>query len=204
MTPPGLAGIRGRRRRIITITDPDSGVLRSRSKSVRAVEPSTRRLIADMLATMRGASGVGLAAPQIGAPLRVLVAEVGRRVVALVNPRLRRKRGSQVGLEGCLSIPGIYADVRRALRIVVDGQNARGRRITVRGAGLLARVLQHEIDHLNGVLFIDRIAPSRIMEHPLDQLRVARRRRAAVPQASGRVVIVPAVAARRYRRIVRT
>jgi peptide deformylase len=157
-----------------------------------------------MLATMRGATGVGLAAPQIGAPQRVLVAEVGRRVVALVNPRLRRKRGSQIGLEGCLSIPGIYADVRRAQDVVVDGLNALGRRITVRGAGLLARVLQHEIDHLNGVLFIDRIAPSRIIEHPLDRLRVARRRRAAVRPAPERVGIVPAVAARRYRRMVRT
>ena len=118
---------------------------------------SIRQLIADMLATMRGASGVGLAAPQIGVPLRVLVADVGGGPVAVVNPRLRVRRGSQVGIEGCLSIPGIYGEVKRAQRVEVDGQSPLGRRVVIRGSDLLARVLQHEIDHLNGVLFIDRV-----------------------------------------------
>lgn len=124
---------------------------------MRVVDLSVRQLIADMLSTMRGASGVGLAAPQIGVPLRVLVADVGAGPVAVVNPRVRVWRGRQLGIEGCLSIPGIYGEVRRALRVEVVGQNPLGRRIVIRGANLLARVLQHEIDHLNGVLFIDRV-----------------------------------------------
>jgi peptide deformylase len=194
-------GLRGRRRRIVTITAPDAGVLRSRSAQVRSIDGGIRRLIADMQTTMRSAHGVGLAAPQIGVPLRVLVAEVGRRPLALVNPRLRRRVGRQVGPEGCLSIPGVYADVRRAMRVVVDGRTAGGRRVSVRASGLLARILQHEIDHLNGVLFIDRTAPRRIMERPMpaaaDEVRQAGRNGQSPEHA---VPTVSAAAARRYRR----
>lgn len=191
----GLRGVRGRRRRIVTTGDADAGVLRARSKRVRAVDTSIRKLIADMLATMRGASGVGLAAPQIGVPLRVIVAEIGRDPLALVNPRLRRRWGSQVGPEGCLSIPGLYADVRRALGVVVEGYNARGRRVVVRGRGLLARALQHEVDHLNGVLLTDRIPGRRFRTLPP---RTAPRRRAGA-SPRGRVGIVHPAAARRLR-----
>lgn len=125
-----------------------------------AVDRTIRRLVADMLASMRRAQGIGLAAPQIGVPLRVVVADVGAGPVAIVNPRLRRRGGTQVGIEGCLSIPGVFGDVRRARRIEVEGRSVRGRRILVRSQDLLARVFQHEIDHLNGVLFID---PGRLL-----------------------------------------
>lgn len=187
--------MRGRRRRIVTTGDADAGVLRARSKRVPAVDASVRKLIADMLATMRGAGGVGLAAPQIGVPLRVLVAEIGHRPLALVNPRLWRRWGSQVGSEGCLSIPGFYVDVRRALGVVVKGQSPRGRRVVVRGKGLLARILQHEIDHLNGVLLTDRTAGKRSRTLPP---RTSRRRHAGA-SPRGRVGIVTPAAARRVR-----
>ena len=155
LTKSGLNGVRGRARRIVTLGDPDAGVLRKRSRVVPVVDRRIRRLVADMLSSMRRAGGIGLAAPQIGVPLRVVVADVGGGPLAVVNPRLRRREGAQVGIEGCLSIPGVYGEVRRARQIEVEGRNVRGRRVVVRGRDLLARVFQHEIDHLNGVLFID-------------------------------------------------
>ena len=124
-----------------------------------------------MLVSMRRANGIGLAAPQIGVPLRVVVADTGAGPLALVNPRIRRRRSSQVGIEGCLSIPGIYGDVRRARRIEVEGRSIQGRPIVVESEDLLARVFQHEIDHLNGVLFID---PGRLLRR---RRRPGRRRR---------------------------
>jgi len=168
----------------VTISDRDAAILRSRGRRVTSVDESVRRLIADMFTTMRAARGVGLAAPQVGVPLRVLIAGLGKIRLALVNPLIRRRRGIQVGPEGCLSIPGIYGDVRRSLHVVVEGQDPRGRRVVARGTGLLARVLQHEIDHLNGVLFIDRIVGK-----GLRMLRLRPRR------ARGRIGIVPEVVA---------
>lgn len=163
----------------------DAGMLRMRARAVPAIDASTRRLIADMVATMRRSHGIGLAAPQIGVLLRVLVAGPRKEPLAVINPRLVKRWGSQLGPEGCLSIPGIYADVRRAQRVVVTGQNARGRAITVRASGLLSRVLQHEIDHLNGVLFIDRVAPDQLLRR-LRAPRAARRRSAPGAAANGR------------------
>ncbi len=131
-------------------------MLRSRSRPVTIVDASIRRLVADMLTTMRHARGVGLAAIQVGVPLRVMVADAGPGPVVLVNPRMRRRWGTQVGPEGCLSIPGAVGTVRRARGVEVDGRSLLGRRVVVRGTGFLARIIQHELDHLNGVLFIDR------------------------------------------------
>ncbi len=147
--------IRGRARRIVTLADPDAGVLRKRSRAVPVVDRRVRVLIADMIQSMRRAGGIGLAAPQIGIPLRIVVAETGRGALAVVNPRLRRRAGSAVGIEGCLSIPGVYGEVSRAQRVEVEGRSLWGRRVVVRSRDLLARVFQHEVDHLNGVLFTD-------------------------------------------------
>jgi peptide deformylase len=201
-TPSGHRGLRGRARRIVTIAAPDAAVLRMRARTVPEVDASIRKLIADMLATMRRSHGIGLAAPQIGVPLRVLVAGPRRSPLALVNPRLERRRGSQLGPEGCLSIPGIYADVRRALHVVVDGQSARGRSVTVSASGLFSRVLQHEIDHLNGVLFIDRVAPRRLVQQ-LRSPRAARRRPAASAAADGRRALKVKTVLR-HRRVLRS
>ncbi len=162
---------RGRARRIVTLTDPDAGILRRRSRAVPGVGRSIRVLIADMIRSMRRAGGIGLAAPQIGIPLRVVVADVGGGPLAVVNPPLRRRGRAQVGIEGCLSIPGVYGEVSRAARVEVEGRSPSGRRVVVRSRDLLARVFQHEVDHLNGVLFTDPGRLIRLLR------RVDRRRR---------------------------
>ncbi len=156
----GLGAVRGRARRIVALGNRDAAVLRRRSRPVPVVDRTIRQLVADMLVSMRHAGGIGLAAPQIGVPLRVVVADTDAGPLAVVNPRLRRRSGTQVGVEGCLSIPGVFGDVRRARRIEVEGRNVRGRRVVLKGRDLLARVFQHEVDHLNGVLFID---PGRLL-----------------------------------------
>jgi len=152
---------RGRNRRIVTIGSADAAVLFSRSRPVRAVNRDVRALVADLIVTMRRARGVGIAAPQIGVPARVLIAGTGSDMLALVNPRMRRRWGSQLGPEGCLSMPGVVADVRRAFGVEVDGRSVTGRQMRVRATGFLSRILQHEIDHLDGILFLDRLDRAR-------------------------------------------
>jgi peptide deformylase len=131
--------------------------LRSKCPRVPRVDDSTRKLIDDMVDTMREAPGIGLAAPQVGVLLRVIVAEVDDQLHALVNPEIIRCEGEQVGDEGCLSIPGYVGEVKRFERVVVKAKNRAGKEVRVRGEGLLARCLQHEIDHIDGVLFTDRL-----------------------------------------------
>ncbi len=110
-----------------------------------------------MIATMREANGVGLAAPQVGVSKRVIVAQVEERLHVLIDPKIVTSEGEELSTEGCLSIPRIVAEVPRAVRVVVKGKNRKGKGITLRSQGLLARVLQHEIDHLDGILFLDRV-----------------------------------------------
>ena len=131
--------------------------LRTKCPKVPKVDDSTRKLIDDMVDTMRDAPGIGLAAPQVGVLLRVIVAEVDDQLHALVNPEIIRAEGEQVGDEGCLSIPGYVGEVRRFERVVVKAKNRAGKDVRVRGEGLLARCLQHEIDHIDGILFTDRL-----------------------------------------------
>ena len=119
-------------------------------------------LIDDMIQTMHAAPGIGLAAPQVGVGLRVFVADPssGQSIddlVAMVNPRIVEQEGGQREEEGCLSLPGFAARVMRAARVVVQGYDREGTEITVEGEALFARVLQHELDHLDGTLFIDRM-----------------------------------------------
>jgi len=148
---------------IITVDSPKAAILRRKAKAVRSVTPRIQQLIDAMVETMRANHGLGLAAPQVGEGVRVIVAEVGDRLLALVNPEIVAAEGEEVGEEGCLSIPGILAEVRRAFRVRVRALNRRGRRVTVDAEGLLARVLQHEIDHLDGILITDRVDdPSKI------------------------------------------
>ncbi len=142
---------------IVTVDSSRAAVLRRKARPVGKVTGAVARLIEDMMATMRAAKGLGLAAPQVGESKRVLVAEVEERLVVLVDPTLVRVAGDEVASEACLSIPGVVGPVRRAARVTVKGKNRRGRGITVNAEGLLARVLQHEIDHLNGILFLDRV-----------------------------------------------
>jgi len=129
--------------------------LRLKGEPVDTFGKYLHELLDDLTATMRAAPGVGLAAPQIGVALQACVVEVGDKVHELVNPRLVKGEGDDRDLEGCLSIPGFVAYVTRREKIWVVAQNRLGRRIRVSGAGLLSRAMQHEIDHLNGKLYID-------------------------------------------------
>ena len=137
-----------------------SPVLRQRAHEVAAVDEGVRALVADLFDTMRAANGVGLASNQIGVARRVAVVSVeGQGEHALVNPVIVEAAGKQVGEEGCLSIPEIFGDVERADRVVVEAMDERGERRRIEATGMLARAIQHEIDHLDGILFLDRVGP---------------------------------------------
>jgi peptide deformylase len=134
------------------------------------VDDTIRELVRDLFETMRAASGVGLAATQIGVGKRVIVVDISHveqdlAPLALVNPEIVESRGLEEGTEGCLSIPGVEGVVPRAESVLVKAQDEQGRPVQIPARGLLARALQHEIDHLDGILFIDRIpaaaAPAR-------------------------------------------
>ena len=141
---------------IRTFGDP---VLRDKARPVESFDDALERLAEDMIRTMHDAPGVGLAAPQVGRPIRLIVFDVadeqGPR--ALANPVLKNEWGEQVAEEGCLSLPGLYYPVKRAEKVWAEGFDVKGQAITVEGEKLLARVLQHEVDHLDGILFIDRL-----------------------------------------------
>jgi len=142
-------------RKIITTENP---ILRRKAKKVHRFDPSLQKLVDDMYETMHAANGVGLAAPQIAQSIRVFVAEYEDHKVALFNPEVVKAEGEELGTEGCLSIPGYVGEnIRRATKILVKGQDVRGKSIRIPAEGWFARVLQHEIDHLDGVLFLDRL-----------------------------------------------
>lgn len=131
-------------------------VLKKQCQAVEKVTGKIKKLLDDMAETMQAADGVGLAAPQVGVELRVVVIDVGEGLIELINPVLLEKEGCQKGLEGCLSVPGVFGEVERYEKVVVEGLNRSGRKIRVTGSGLLARALQHEMDHLDGVLFVEK------------------------------------------------
>jgi peptide deformylase len=137
-------------------------ILSETARPVEAITPDIERLIDDMIETMYAAPGIGLAAPQVGMPLRIFVLDlsVGRDPAALhvmINPEFVERDGMQLEEEGCLSVPGFNATVARPKRVVVKGLNRHGEEHRIEGTGLLARALQHEVDHLNGCLFVDRL-----------------------------------------------
>ncbi len=141
--------------KIITTENP---ILRQKAKKVHRFDASMQKLVSDMFETMHAAAGVGLAAPQIAQSIRVFVAEFEDQKVAMFNPEIIKAEGEERATEGCLSIPGYVGDnIRRATLVVVKGQDVRGKPIKVRAEGWFARVLQHEIDHLDGILFLDRL-----------------------------------------------
>lgn len=140
----------------IIVMEPDE-VLHQVAKEVKKITPNVQKLLTDMADTMYEAEGVGLAAPQIGILKRVIVVDVGddNGLIELINPEIVSKDGEQFGPEGCLSIPGYRGDVRRAQTVTVKGLDRNGNEVTYTGSDLLARAFQHEIDHLNGVLYTD-------------------------------------------------
>ena len=139
-------------RPIVLLGDPR---LRLKGEPVSSFGKYLHELLDDLAQTMRAAPGVGLAAPQLGEPVQACVIEVEGRLHEIVNPRIVRASGDDRDLEGCLSLPGYYAYVTRRERVWVVAQNRVGKKIKIAGSGLLGRALQHELDHLDGKLFID-------------------------------------------------
>jgi peptide deformylase len=144
-------------RKILTLGAP---ILREKALPVHKFDANLRRLINDMIETMKSANGAGLAAPQIGVSQRVIVVlQDNDKPLALVNPAILHSEGIEEDEEGCLSIPNLYAIVPRPAYVKVSGFNPKGRAVSIEAEGILARALCHEIDHLDGVLFIDKAYP---------------------------------------------
>ena len=137
---------------------PNDLVLRQKAKRVPSIDVSVQRLIDDMIQTMQQANGVGLAAPQVGISLRVIVLQMpGQEPIALINPEIVKHAGEQEVTEGCLSVPGYYGEIKRSAEITVKGKDRQGKAVRIKATGLMAEAFEHEVDHLNGVLYIDHI-----------------------------------------------
>jgi peptide deformylase len=142
-------------------------VLRAKTERVENIDDSVQRLIDDMVETMHAAPGVGLAANQVGVPLQIAVIDLGDRqeggprhpLLVLINPEFITQEGSVVEEEGCLSLPDLTEKVQRAARVTVRARDRAGKQYEIEAEGLMAKALQHEIDHLNGILLIDRLSP---------------------------------------------
>lgn len=140
----------------LTIRTDGDPVLRQVAKPIKRISSSIKTLLSDMAEAMYEAEGVGLAAPQVGVSKRAIVIDVGEGLIELINPELVDSSDTQNGVEGCLSIPGVAGEVERLAKVTVCGLDRDGRQTWVEGEGLLARALQHEIDHLDGILFKDK------------------------------------------------
>ena len=142
-------------REIIRYPNP---VLRKKCRAAKKVDDNIRRLIDDLIETMHAASGVGLAAPQVGENLRVIAVDIGEGAFAVVNPKLKKKnKVLQTFEEVCLCLPGIVGPVERPSQVTVEGLDRQGQKLIIEAEGFLATVLQHEIDHLDGIVFLDRV-----------------------------------------------
>ena len=145
-------------------------VLKQIAEPVEFVNKKIRQLLDDMAETMYKTDGVGLAAPQVNVSKRIIVLDDGNRLIEVINPEIVKKEGSQVGLEGCLSVPELFGDVERYDKIEVHGINRNNKKIKIKAEGFLARIFQHEIDHLNGILFVEKLVnPNEIFIHKKEQ-----------------------------------
>ncbi len=150
-------------REIITLPNP---ILRRKARTVTLFDSDLQTLIEDMIETLRDAPGVGLAAPQVGKSDRLIVVEYPeddeledspKKLYVVVNPEVKEaSEETEMGIEGCLSIPNLHGEVERTIAVIVKGQTRRGQAIKIKAQGWLARIFQHEIDHLNGIVFTDR------------------------------------------------
>ncbi len=134
-------------------------ILRKKSKIVKTIDKKILELLDDMAETMYQEDGVGLAAPQIGVLKRLVVIDVGEGLIKLINPVIIEANGEQQGIEGCLSVPGVSGEVIRPQKVRIEAQNEKGEYIELEGEDLLARAFCHELDHLEGILFIDKMLP---------------------------------------------
>ncbi len=133
-------------------------MLRKKAKKVPTIDGSIKKLINDMIETMQAENGVGLAAPQVGVLLRVAVLQMPEEEpFAIINPKVVKRSGERQVMEGCLSVPGYQGEIKRSISIIVKGLNQQGKEIRIKATGLMAQALEHEIDHLNGVLYTDHI-----------------------------------------------
>lgn len=139
-------------------------VLRQEARPVSVFDDRLLKLLDDMVETMRKAEGIGLAAPQIGVSERVVVIELGEHLFKMINPEIIESSGKDVMEEGCLSVPGIREPVARPARVKAEYQDEHGDTYEIEADGMLARAIQHEIDHLDGVLFVDRISKARRLQ----------------------------------------
>jgi len=144
---------------VLPIRDFPDPILKQKAKRVRTIDSSVKKLISDMIETMHSVPGrVGLAAPQVGVSLRVIVIGLPEAEdIAIVNPEIVRRRGERLIDEGCLSVPGYFGQVQRAESVTVKGRDQSGKEIRIKAEGLLAQALEHEIDHINGVLYLDHL-----------------------------------------------
>ena len=145
-------------------------VLKQISEPVEFVNKKIRQLLDDMAETMYKTDGVGLAAPQVNVSKRIIVLDDGNGLIEVVNPEIVKKEGAQIGLEGCLSVPELFGEVERYEKVEVHGLNRNNKKIKIKAEGFLARIFQHEIDHLNGILFVEKLVnPNEIMIHKKGQ-----------------------------------
>jgi len=147
----------------VTIRLYGDSVLRRKSREVKEINGDIQKLIDNMAKLMYKNKGIGLAAPQVGILKRVIIADVGEGLVNLINPKILWRQGKDTMAEGCLSIPGINLEIKRSKEVIVEGLNKEGEKVQLGAVGLLARVLQHEIDHLDGILIVDRV-PKKIIK----------------------------------------
>ncbi len=141
---------------VLDISKAGSPVLKQKAEPVEFVNKKIRQLLDDMAETMYKSEGVGLAAPQVGVSQRIIVVDDGEGLRELINPVIIKQEGSQIGVEGCLSVPGFFGDVERYNSVVVESINRNNKKVVTKAEGFLARILQHEIDHLEGILFIEK------------------------------------------------
>ncbi|OPY57197.1 MAG: Peptide deformylase [Pelotomaculum sp. PtaU1.Bin035] len=149
---------------VYKIVELGNEILREKAKAVPKITPNILKLLDNMAETMYGAKGVGLAAPQVGVAKRVVTVDSGKGLVGLINPEIIKFDGLETDSEGCLSVPGTIGDVDRAAMVEVKYLDRLGKEQIIKAAGLFARALQHEIDHLDGILFIDRAKNIRKIE----------------------------------------
>jgi len=155
--------------RIRTLPDP---VLRQKAKRVTRIDDSIQKLIDDMIDTLRAdPNRAGLAAPQVGVLLRIAVIEVPEQeLITLINPEIVKKEGERIVQEGCLSVPGYFGEIKRAVTVKVKAQNRNGKQFRLKAQGLLAQALEQEIEHLDGILYIDHLeSPGKLFEAVQEQ-----------------------------------
>ena len=155
---------------VLVVMKTGNPVLKQIAEPVEFVNKKIRQLLDDMAETMYKTDGVGLAAPQVNVSKRIIVLDDGNGLIEVINPEIVKKEGSQIGLEGCLSVPELFGDVERYDKIEVHGINRNNKKIKIKAEGFLARIFQHEIDHLNGILFVEKLVnPNEIFIHKKEQ-----------------------------------